>query len=96
MRQRARSGNSSGVRFRATPELRTAIERQGRRFDWLADKLGVSSAFVSRIVSGKRTISEADARVITALIDGDFGMLFELPDDTENESMRHSLIRATP
>lgn len=95
MRQNIRFGKDGGIRFRATPELRRAIQRQGRRLDWVAEKLGVSRTLVSRVVSGERTISEADARVIVALIDGDFGMLFELPPDTELEAMRNNLSKAT-
>lgn len=95
MRQNTRFGNYGGIRFRATPELRGAIKRQGRQLSWVAERLGVSNAFVSRIVSGERTISEADARVIVALIDGDFGVLFELPDDTEIAAIGNTSSRIT-
>jgi hypothetical protein len=79
MRQNCGYGGLFPVRLRAKPELRQEIKRQGCRIGWLAQCLGVSTSFMSRVVAGQRTIPEPAARVLVALIDGDLGMLFELP-----------------
>jgi hypothetical protein len=70
-------------RLRATPALRTQISAQGRRFDWVAARLGRSKSYVSKVVSGRLTVPESDARVLAALLDGELGVLFDLPTDTE-------------
>jgi cyanate lyase len=68
-------------RLRATPALRTQIRAQGRRFDWVAARLGRSKSYVSKVVSGRLAVPESDARVLAALLDGELGMLFDLPND---------------
>jgi hypothetical protein len=70
-------------RLRATPALRARIRAQGRRCDWIAARLGRSKSYVSKVVSGRLAVPESDARVIVALLDGDLGVLFDLPSDTK-------------
>jgi hypothetical protein len=70
---------TTSTRYNATPELRPAILADGRRFDWLAQQVGVSKSFLSKVVAGRKTISESDARVLAALLGGRFAVLFELP-----------------
>jgi transcriptional regulator with XRE-family HTH domain len=72
------------LKVRARPQLREQVESQGRRYDWIADRLGVSKSFISKVVSGTRPISEADARVFAALINGDFRVLFDLPEERDS------------
>jgi hypothetical protein len=83
MRQNANYNGLFPRRLRAKPELRQEIKRQGRHLGWLAQHLGVSTSFMSRVVAGERTIPEPAARLLVALIGGDLGMLFELPDGKE-------------
>lgn len=70
-------------RYTARAALRRQIRLQGRRVDWLAEQLGVSKSFLSNVIAGRRSISEADARVLVALVGGDFRVLFELPRGTK-------------
>jgi len=67
------------IRYIATPFLRQQIVDQGRRADWLAQQAGLSKSFLSKVMAGQKTISEVDARVLTALLHADFGVLFEVP-----------------
>lgn len=73
-------------RYTASPQLRQAVDKTGRRLDWIASQLGMSRSHISHIVAGRRTISEADARVIVALIGGEFGVLFKLSDGSDSLS----------
>ena len=82
-------------RYFATDELRLQIDRQGRRSDWLAQQLGVSKGFFSKVVSRQKSISEADARVLTALLSGDFGVLFEFPESAEEALEGMELVAAS-
>jgi hypothetical protein len=70
-------------RMRATPRLREQLAREGRRHNWIANRLGMSGAQFSRVVSGTRLMRESDARVLAALVNGDLGVLFELPESRE-------------
>jgi len=65
-------------RLRAKPELKNRIDAQGRRYDWLAARLGISKSFLSKVIAGT-TLPEPEARVLAALIDADVDGLFELP-----------------
>ena len=44
--------------------LRRAITAQGRRLDWLAERLGISKGHLTRILSGERRLQDAQAKVI--------------------------------
>jgi hypothetical protein len=86
MRQHTGYAETLTSRVVATPELKARIEAQGRRLDWIAARLGMSKSFVSKVVAGQSSIAVADARVIVALIDGNFGVLFNLPDGSDELS----------
>jgi cyanate lyase len=86
MRQHLWQSETLTSRVVATPELRARIEVQGRRLDWIADKLGVSKSFMSKVVAGQSSIAMANARVIVALLDGDIDVLFDLPDGSDSVS----------
>lgn len=90
MRQQQRYPRKEGSphRYTANANLRDAVTRTGRRLNWIAAQLGVSRSHLSHILAGRRTISEADARVLVALIGGEFSVLFELSDDGISLSLR--------
>ena len=72
---RARHGPT---RYIATDHLRDAIQDyQGSQRD-IARRLGMSEALMSLIISGKRNVAEPDARLIAAIINGDFSAMFAL------------------
>lgn len=89
MRQKIRIQRSE-IRLVATEHLREQIAIEGRRLIWLANHLNISKSHLSHIVAGRRTISENHARVLVALIGGDIGVLFELPNGSNGVSIgRH-------
>lgn len=69
-------GAMPAPRWVARPGLRRVIDGQGRRLDWLARSIGVSPPQIGRIVSGKATVSEARARELAELLDGEIDLLF--------------------
>lgn len=66
-----------GNRFRAKPELTAAIEDQGRRYVWLADRVGISTPLLSLALSGKRTVSHDVAARIASELAVSFATVFE-------------------
>lgn len=44
------------------------IDGQGRRYDWLAEQLGVDQSYVSKLKSGDRRVTEQIARELSKLI----------------------------
>lgn len=83
MRQHLLTSDSPAVRVLATPALKARIDAQGRRHDWIASRLGVSKSYLSKILSGQSSVAIGDARVIAALIDGELGVLFDVPGDND-------------
>lgn len=72
------------ARYSATPVVRQVIDEQGRRQTWLADHLGVDQSLVSRILAGRRTVSEPDARLVSNILGAPFSLLWKLAGTSES------------
>ena len=62
-----------GLRFRV-------IDEQGRKRRWLAERVGVSEAYLSLIIAGSRTVDRALGERIGALLGVPFFLLFEIAE----------------
>jgi hypothetical protein len=71
------TGVVQAERYRATG-LGEVIDEQGRKRRWLADRVGVSEAYLSMIISGMRTVDRSLGERIGALLGVPFFLLFEL------------------
>jgi len=57
-----------GHRYVATANLEAVLQVQGRKTNWLAERVGVSEALAYKIVAGTKTADAAmAARIATAL-----------------------------
>jgi len=57
-----------GHRYVATANLEAVLQVQGRKTNWLAERVGVSEALAYKIVAGTKTADAAMAeRIATAL-----------------------------
>lgn len=70
-------------RYFATDRVKEEIVSQGRRFDWIADQVGVSKSHLTRVLSGERHVDEFTARLIAVLLGRDFSLLWEVADSIE-------------
>ena len=61
-----------------------ALAAQGRKRRWLADLLGVSESYLSRVISGERTMPEPMARRTAAALGVDFSLHFELHERSKS------------
>jgi transcriptional regulator with XRE-family HTH domain len=75
---------SSG-RYVAT-NLADVIEAQGRRRNWLAERVGVSEALLYKIVSGTKTADRALGERIADALGVPFGVLFEIRERNDSDS----------
>lgn len=73
----------SEARYHLKPLVRVKLKEQGRKSSWLASQIGVSKSHLSHMLAGRKTIGAIDARVVAAILGGDFFLLFELPDGNE-------------
>ncbi len=48
---------------------------------WMASQIGVSKSHMSHMLAGRKTLSEFDARIVAAILGGDFFVLFQCPPD---------------
>ena len=78
---------ASGYRYLAT-NLGHVLESQGRKQCWLAERVGVSGAYVSLIVGGERTVDRATGELIATLLDVPFFLLFTLGEQSDCISRR--------
>lgn len=61
------------------PKLRAILNAQGRRQDWLAAQVGISGALLNRAMGETRTIDEATALRIAAVLGVPFFVAFDFP-----------------
>lgn len=61
------------------PKVRILLEAQGRRQDWLAEKVGISPSLLNRAMSGTRTIDRDTAERIADALEVPFFVLFDFP-----------------
>lgn len=54
-------------------EIKELIESKGIKYIWLADKLNISTAYLSLIINNKRTAPNGFADNIVSLIGGNGG-----------------------
>lgn len=71
-----RTGVLRTERYRAV-RLGEVIDAQGRKRRWVADRVGMSEAYLSMIISGERTVDRAQGERICALLGVPFFLLFE-------------------
>lgn len=64
-------------------KIKTVLEDQGRRQDWLAAKLHVTPATVNRWIHGTRTLDRVQATKVSDALGVPFSLLFELPKGNE-------------
>jgi transcriptional regulator with XRE-family HTH domain len=65
-------------RFTGT-RIRSVLEFQGRRQDWLADQVGISRATLNLAIKGERTLGADAAEKIATALGVPFVLLFESP-----------------
>ena len=66
-------------RYRAT-QLAAILKSQGRHQRWLAKQIGVHESYLSRVVSGEKTLSQSKAEQVAALLGVPLFVPFELLD----------------
>jgi transcriptional regulator with XRE-family HTH domain len=71
------SQDESAVRYEVS-NLESVLHEQGRTQRWLADRVGVSESLISKLLTGKRTISRELGERIGAAIGVPFFVLFKL------------------
>ena len=76
---------ATGDRYLAT-NLGHVLESQGRKQCWLAERVGVSGAYVSLIVGGERTVDRATGEHMATLLDVPFFLLFTLGEQSDCSS----------
>lgn len=81
------SGTSRQRRYRAT-NLGRVLESQGRKQRWLAERIGVSGAYISLIIAGERTVDQETGERIAALLDVPLFLLFSLGKQSNSISQR--------
>ena len=67
---------SHDERYVAT-NLAEVIAAQGRRRNWLAERVGVSESLISKIVAGTKTADRVLGERIADVLGVPFGVLFE-------------------
>lgn len=70
-------------RMRAT-RLADVLKAQGRKRRWLAEQVGVSESFISRIVAGERMADAALAERIAAILGTPIFFVFDMPVGTDS------------
>lgn len=73
------------ARYAATG-LAAVLAEQGRKQAWLAERSGVSEAFISRLLRGTLTVDRAQGERMASLLGVPFFVLFELHDRSEMDS----------
>lgn len=63
--------------------LKAVLDEQGRRQDWLAEQIGVSESFMSRVIRGHCVIMRDRAERAAVALGVPFFVLFELRDGSE-------------
>ncbi|HKG29548.1 MAG TPA: helix-turn-helix transcriptional regulator [Thermomicrobiales bacterium] len=66
-----------GHRYVATANLAAVLQVQGRKTNWLAERVGVSEALAYKIVAGTKTADAAMAERIATALGVPLGLLFE-------------------
>jgi plasmid maintenance system antidote protein VapI len=72
-------------RFRATA-LRTVIDAQGRRIDWVAKRAKVEPSLLTHLMAGRRTVAEEVAKDVADALGVTVDMVFELSSESEMPS----------
>lgn len=70
--------------YRGT-KLKPIIHAQGLRQNWLASKLGISEAMLSRMITGSRNVPEPIANQLVTILRVPFDMAFDLPIGSKYE-----------
>ena len=70
-------GSLAHRRYIAT-HLGDVLETQGRKQRWLAERVGVSGAYISLVIAGERTVDREMGERIAELLDVPLFLLFSL------------------
>ena len=64
--------------------LGAVIEAQGRKQSWLAQRVGISQGYVSKIVAGTKTVDRPLGERIAVALGVPFGVLFEIHERNDS------------
>jgi transcriptional regulator with XRE-family HTH domain len=78
---------TSGNRRYVATNLADVIEAQGRKRNWLAERVGVSEALLYKIVLGTKTADRALGERIADALGVPFLVLFEIRERNEIDSL---------
>ena len=73
-------------RYGAT-NLEAVLDAQGRKRRWLAERIGVSESFVSKLLAGRLTVDRQQGERVAAALGVPFFVLFELRERSEEDSL---------
>lgn len=71
-------------RYRAT-QLAPILKSQGRHQRWLAKQLGIHESYLSRVISGEKSLSADKAERAAVLLGVPLFVLFELLDRSDSD-----------
>lgn len=75
-------------RYEATPLLASVVKEQGRRRTWMGEQIRVSNSHVAHVLAGRRTVTEADARIWAGILGVPFSSLWKLAKRSSLSSVR--------
>ncbi len=61
--------------------VRRLIETQGRRLDWVAERVGISPSHLSNILAGRRQISAAQALALAEALQVPVEYILQTPSE---------------
>ena len=71
-------------------ELRSVLEAQGRRKDWLAAQAGIHPSLLSHAMAGRRSVTEDVAERMAAALQVPFFLLFDRSGVLQNRTESNS------
>ncbi len=71
-------------RYLARPDLRATIYEQGRYQTWVANLINRHKSYLSSVLSGRLTLSAADAQTIATALDASVDDLFRVKTGTSH------------
>lgn len=78
------------TRLRAT-HLKSVFDGQGRQLKWLSKRVDLSEPFMSRVISGERTIGADKAQLIAEALGVPLFLLFEATDVAHMAASRNEM-----
>jgi hypothetical protein len=75
----------NGPRYLAVANLAAVLQVQGRKTNWLAERVEISEALAYKIVAGTKTADAALAERIAAALGVPLGLLFESRERSDSD-----------